>query len=40
MTDILTELDRWWPVLGVFATVFYRWAIIHWSSMFCISKSA
>ena len=34
MTDILTELDRWWPVLGVFATVFYGWGIYHLSRRF------
>ena len=31
MTDILTELDRWWPVLGIVATVFYGWGIYHLS---------
>lgn len=34
MTDILTELDRWWPVLGMLATVFYGWGIYHLSRRF------
>ncbi|PWL61188.1 MAG: hypothetical protein DBY37_07215 [Desulfovibrionaceae bacterium] len=34
MTDILTELDRWWPVLGILATVFYGWGIYHLSRRF------
>ena len=34
MTDILTELDRWWPVLGILATDFYGWGIYHLSRRF------
>ena len=34
MTDLLTELDRWWPVLGILATVFYGWGIYHLSRRF------
>ena len=34
MTDILTELDRWWPLLGILATVFYGWGIYHLSRRF------
>ncbi len=34
MTDILTKLDRWWPVLGILATVFYGWGIYHLSRRF------
>ena len=34
MTDFLTELDRWWPVLGVIATLFYGWGIYHLSRRF------
>lgn len=34
MTDILIELDRWWPVLGILATVFYGWGIYHLSRRF------
>ena len=34
MTDFLTVLDRWWPVLGVIATLFYGWGIYHLSPRF------
>ncbi len=34
MTDLLLELDRWWPVLGIAATVFYGWGIYHLSRRF------
>lgn len=34
MTDFLTELDRWWPVLGILATLFYGWGIYHLSRRF------
>ena len=34
MADILTELDRWWPVLGILATAFYGWGIYHLSRRF------
>lgn len=34
MTDILTELERWWPVLGIFATAFYGWGLYHLSARF------
>ncbi len=34
MTDFLTVLDRWWPVLGVIATLFYGWGIYHLSRRF------
>ena len=34
MPAILTELDRWWPVLGILATVFYGWGIYHLSRRF------
>ena len=38
MTDILTELDRWWPVLGILATLFYGWGIYHLSQRFASKK--
>lgn len=38
MTDILTELDRWWPVLGIFATVFYGWGLYHLSRRFATQE--
>ncbi len=38
MTDILTELDRWWPVLGIFATAFYGWGLYHLSARFATKK--
>lgn len=38
MTDILTELDRWWSVLGIFATAFYGWGIYHLSGRFATKK--
>ena len=34
MTDILTELDRWWPVLGILATLVYGWGVYHLSRRF------
>lgn len=38
MTDILTKLDRWWPVLGILATVFYGWGIYHLSRRFATKE--
>lgn len=38
MTDILTELDRWWPVLGILATAFYGWGIYHLSGRFATKE--
>ena len=38
MTDLLTELDRWWPVLGILATVFYGWGIYHLSRSFATKE--
>lgn len=38
MTDFLTELDRWWPVLGILATVFYGWGIYHLSRRFATKE--
>ena len=38
MTDLLTELDRWWPVLGILATVFYGWGIYHLSRRFATKE--
>ena len=42
MTDILTELDRWWPVLGILATLVYGWGVYHLSRRFagCVSGLA
>ena len=34
MADILTELDRWWPVLGILATLVYGWGVYHLSRRF------
>ena len=34
MTDILNELDPWWPVLGILATLVYGWGIYHLSRRF------
>ena len=34
MADILTELDRWWPVLGILATLVYGWGIYRLSQSF------
>lgn len=38
MTGILTELDRWWPVLGILATLFYGWGIYHLSRRFATKE--
>lgn len=38
MTDILNELDRWWPVLGILATLFYGWGIYHLSRRFATKE--
>lgn len=38
MNELLTELDRWWPVLGVLATVFYGWGIYHLSRRFATKE--
>lgn len=38
MTDFLTELDRWWPLLGIFATAFYGWGIYHLSRRFATKE--
>ena len=34
VADILTELDRWWPVLGILATLVYGWGVYHLSRRF------
>ena len=34
VADILTELDRWWPVLGILATLVYGWGIYRLSQSF------
>ena len=34
VADILTELDRWWPVLGILATFIYGWGIYRLSQSF------
>lgn len=34
MNTLLDEINRWWPVLGVFATAFYGWGLYHLSARF------
>lgn len=38
MNTLLDEINRWWPVLGIFATAFYGWGLYHLSARFATKK--
>ena len=38
MNTLLDEINRWWPVLGIFATAFYGWGLYHLSARFATKR--